>query len=168
MLSKIEDCIPALHRFATALAPNRQDSDDLVHDCLVRALDKLHTRRDDIDLRAWLFTIMHNLFVSQQRRLAARPDTEALDGLEVDHAYSGLAGQEDRIRWQELLRSLNSLPEDQRVVILFVSVGDLSYAEAAKVLGVPIGTVMSRLARGRERMRQLTQEPRLPHLREVK
>jgi RNA polymerase sigma factor (sigma-70 family) len=157
MLSKIEDCIPTLRRYATALIHNRQDADDLVHDCLVRALDKLHTRRDDIDLRDWLFTIMHDLFVSQRRRHAARLDTEALDALEVDPAYRGPGGQEDRLRWKELLRALNSLPEDQRAVIFLVSVEDLSYAEAARVLRVPIGTVMSRLARGRERMRQLVE-----------
>jgi RNA polymerase sigma-70 factor (ECF subfamily) len=79
MLSRIEDCIPALRRYALALLRDRQDADDLVHDCLVRALEKLHTRRDDVDTRAWLFTIMHNLFVSQRRRAKVRLDTEVLE-----------------------------------------------------------------------------------------
>jgi RNA polymerase sigma-70 factor (ECF subfamily) len=167
MLSKIEDCIPALRRYASALLRDRQDADDLVHDCLVRALDKLHTRRDDVDLRAWLFTIMHNLFVSQRRRAKSRPDTETLDDHE-DDAHGAPGDQEARLRWKELLRVLNSLPDEQRAVILLVSVEDLSYAEAARVLGVPIGTVMSRLSRGRERMRQLAQEKGRPPLRRVK
>lgn len=168
MLSNIEDCIPALRRYARALLRDRQDADDLVHDCLVRALDKLHTRRDDVDIRAWLFTIMHNLFVSNRRRARARPDTEVLEEAEDGNTHGAPGDQEDRLRWKELLRVLNSLPEDQRTVILLVSVEDLTYAEAARVLGVPIGTVMSRLARGRERMRQLTQEKERPLLRRVK
>jgi RNA polymerase sigma-70 factor, ECF subfamily len=168
MLSKIENCIPTLRRYALALLRDRQDADDLVHDCLVRALDKLHTRRDDVDIRAWLFAIMHNLFVSQRRRAKARPDTETLEDPDNGNAHGAPGDQEDRLRWKELLRVLNSLPEDQRTVILLVSVEDLSYAEAARVLGVPIGTVMSRLARGRERMRQLAQEKGRPPLRRVK
>ena len=79
VLTRIEACIPALRRYAAALLRNRDDADDLVHDCLVRALDKLHTRRDDADVRAWLFAIMHNLFISQLRRAKARPAGEPLD-----------------------------------------------------------------------------------------
>ena len=157
MLSGIEACIPALRRYALALLRNGQDADDLVHDCLVRALDRLHTRRDDGDVRPWLFAIMHNLFVSQRRRAAARPDTETLDET-VSVAGSAHPGQEDALRWQELIRALDSLPEEQRSVMLLVSVEDFTYADTARALGIPIGTVMSRLARGRERLRQLTQE----------
>jgi len=167
MLSRIEACVPALRRYASALLRNQQDADDLVHDCLVRALDKLHTHRDDADVRGWLFTIMHNIFVSQKRRMKARPDMEALG--ECEEGSGSVPGaQEDALRWKELLRALDTLPEDQRTVILLVSVEDLSYAEAARVLGVPVGTVMSRLARGRERLRQATQEGARPCLRRVK
>src|ERR1700761_495770 len=130
MLANIEDCIPALRRYALALLRDRQDADDLVHDCLVRALDKLHTHRDDGGIRPWLFTIMHNLFVGQRRRAKARPDTEVLEEGEGSHGAPG--GQEDGLRWKELLSGLNSLPDDQRVVILLVSVEDLSYAEVAR------------------------------------
>ena len=168
MLPNIEDCIPALRRYALALLRDRQDADDLVHDCLVRALDKLHTCRDDVDIRAWLFAIMHNLFISQRRRARRRPDIETLEDHDNGNANGAPGDQEDRLQWKEVLRVLNSLPEDQRAVILLVSVEDLSYAEAARVLGVPIGTVMSRLARGRERMRQLAQEQGRPPLRRVK
>jgi RNA polymerase sigma-70 factor (ECF subfamily) len=168
MLSHIEDCIPALRRYAFALLRDRQDADDLVRDCLVRALDKLHTHRDDVDLRSWLFTIMHNVFVNQRRRAKARPDAEALKEDEEEGAHGMSGNQEDHIRLKESLRVLNRLPEDQRAVVFLVCVEDLSYAEVAQVLGVPVGTVMSRLARGREGMRQAAQERGRPALRRVK
>lgn len=168
VLTQIEACIPALRRYAAALLRNREDADDLVHDCLVRALDKLHTRRDDADIRAWLFTILHNLFISQLRRAKARPSGETLDETH-DAVMSARPDQDKRLYWRDLLRGLNKLPVEQRTVILLVSVEDLSYAEAASVLGVPIGTVMSRLARGRERLRQLIEEEDVrPALRRVK
>jgi RNA polymerase sigma factor (sigma-70 family) len=162
VLPRIEANIPALRRYATALLRNRDEADDLVHDCLVRALDKLHTRREEADVRAWLFTIMHNLFISQMRRRRSRPTPEPLD--ESHESAVGLRPvQEDALQWRDLQRGLQMLPEEQRSVILLVSVEDLSYAEAAQVLGVPVGTVMSRLARGRERLRQHTgQDARAP------
>lgn len=167
MLARIEGCIPALRRYATALLRSRDEADDLVHDCLVRALDKLHTRRDEADVRAWLFTIMHNLFVSQFRRRRARPAAESLD--ESHDAVSPIApDQESALHWRDMLRGLEQLPADQRSVLLLVSVEDLSYAETAAVLGVPVGTVMSRLSRARERLRQLTDQDARPVLRRVK
>lgn len=167
MLARIEASIPALRRYATALLRNRDEADDLVHDCLVRALDKLHTRREDADVRAWLFTIMHHHFISQMRRRRSRPTPEPLG-----ENHEGVVGQrpvqEDALHWRDLQRGLQLLPEEQRVVILLVSVEDLSYAEAAQVLGVPVGTVMSRLARGRERLRQHTGRDARAPLRRVK
>jgi RNA polymerase sigma factor (sigma-70 family) len=167
VLARIEASIPALRRYATALLRSRDEADDLVHDCLVRALDKLHTRREEADVRAWLFTIMHHHFISQVRRRRSRPAAEPLD-----ESHTGAVGlpavQEDALHWRDLQRGLALLPEEQRSVILLVSVEDLSYAQAAEVLGIPVGTVMSRLARGRERLRQHTgQEARAP-LRRVK
>jgi RNA polymerase sigma factor (sigma-70 family) len=168
VLTDIEACIPALRRYAAALLRNRQDADDLVQDCLVRALDKLHTRRDDADLRAWLFAIMHNVFISALRRAKARPTGEPID--ETHEAAMGICGNQESNRdWRTMLRVLYQLPVEQRTVILLVSVEELSYAEAAHVLGIPVGTVMSRLARGRERLRQLTNnDPVRPALRGVK
>lgn len=166
MLPQIEACIPALRRYALALLRNRQDADDLVHDCLVRALDRLHTRRDDGDLRAWLFTIMHNLFASQLRRWAARPDKAALDN--AADAVPVHADQENKLLYREVLKEVYKLPQEQQQVILLVAVEDLSYAEVARVLNIPIGTVMSRLSRARERLRRAAQEPARPCLRRVK
>ena len=167
VLSRIEGCIPALRRYAAALLRNRDDADDLVHDCLVRALDKLHTRRDDADVRAWLFAIMHNLFISQLRRAKARPAGEPIEEAH-EAAMSIKPDQESSLQWRDLLRGLEALPVEQRSVILLVSVEDMSYADAANVLGIPVGTVMSRLARGRERLRQLTEDEGRPALRRVK
>lgn len=163
MLSDMEACIPALRRYACALLHNRQDADDLVHDCLVRALERLHTRREDCDIRVWLFTIMHNLFVSQLRKLNVRKFIRALGGDEPELEVPG--SQEDRLLLQDLVRGLNSLPVEQRIVVLIISVEGLSYSDAARILGIPAGTVMSRLARGRERLRQLTGHEAQPILR---
>jgi RNA polymerase sigma-70 factor (ECF subfamily) len=167
VLSEIEACVPALRRYAVGLLRSRDEADDLVHDCLVRALDKLHTRRDDGEVRTWLFTILHNLFINQLRRRGSRPPAESLDEIhEAEHSQR--PSQEDGLQWRDLLRDLERLPEEQRSVVLLISVEDLSYAEAAAVLGVPIGTVMSRLARGRERLRQFASADARPALRRVK
>src|SRR3954454_9482256 len=98
VLARIEQCIPALRRYAWTLLRNRDDADDLVHDCLVRALEKLGTRRKDADVRAWLFTIMHNLFVSQHRRRKVRPGSEPLAD-EHESAASLPPSQEDGLVW---------------------------------------------------------------------
>jgi RNA polymerase sigma factor (sigma-70 family) len=153
-LASIEACIPALRRYAMVLLHNSQDADDLVHDTLLRALDKLSARHDDAEVRPWLFAIMHNLFVSQKRREKVwRQSTSPIDV----EAVPVRERQEDALRWHDLVRAFNTIPEDQRVVLLLVSIENFSYAEVARVLGIPLGTVMSRLARGRERLRGLTQ-----------
>ena len=165
MLSEIEACIPALRRYARALLGSRQDADDLVHECLVRALDKLHTRRDGGDMRAWLFAIMHNVFISRRRQSrwrAAKPQAAPTADISIE------GGQETAVLFRDVVGEFYKLPEEQRQVMLLVSVEDLSYAEAARALGVPLGTVMSRLSRGRQRLRQVSQgEPRQT-LRRVK
>ena len=165
MLSEIEACIPALRRYARALLRSRQDADDLVHECLVRALDKLHTRRDGGDMRAWLFAIMHNVFISQRRqsrRQVAKPAQEPPADISIE------ADQETAVLFRDVVREFYRLSEEQRQVMLLVSVEDLSYAEVARVLGVPIGTVMSRLSRGRQRLRQVSQGESRQTLRRVK
>jgi RNA polymerase sigma-70 factor, ECF subfamily len=165
MLPELEACIPALRRYARALLQNRQDADDLVHDCLVRALDKLRTRRDGGNMRAWLFAIMHNVFVSQRRRSRhqlAKPRQEPTVDINDE------PGQESTVLFREVVHEFYKLPEDQRQVMLLVSVEDLSYAEAARVLAIPIGTVMSRLSRGRQRLRQVSQGEARQTLRRVK
>ena len=142
--------IPGLRRYARALTGNAWAADDLVQDTLERALTKLDLWRPDSDLRAWLFTLMHNLFVNQLR--TRRPQDTALDEA-PEIPVSG--GQMEALAARDIHAALARLPEEQREAILLVGLEQFSYAEAAQVLGVPVGTVMSRLARARERMRQM-------------
>lgn len=145
--------IPRLRRYARALVGDRAAADDLVQDTLERAWAKLHLFRRGTDLRAWLFTVMHNVHVNQIR--AARP-TDALEDEMPELAQR--AAQGDALLVRDLERALAALPVAQREVLLLVALEDLSYEETARVLGIPIGTVMSRLARAREKLRALMQE----------
>ena len=152
----IEPHIPGLRRFACALLHgDRHSADDLVQDCLERALSRWHLRRAEGDVRGWLYTILYNRFLSDQHRRRRRGVHDAL--LEVAEAQlPGVAGNQDSaLAHRDLLRAFAVLPEEQRSVLVLIAVEDLSYEAAARVLGVPIGTVMSRLSRGRERLRHL-------------
>ena len=139
--------IPRLRRYARALAGDNHRADDLVQDTLERALTKFHLWRHGSDLRAWMFTIMHNVFINQ---LKARREL-ALDDAVEDGLQS--APQSDPLELRDLDTALRRLPVEQREVLLLVGLEQLSYAEASQALGVPVGTVMSRLSRGRERLR---------------
>ncbi len=139
--------IPRLRRYARALAGDSHRADDLVQDTLERALTKFHLWRHGSDLRAWMFTIMHNVFINQ---LKARREL-ALDEAVEDGLQS--APQSDPLELRDLDTALRRLPVEQREVLLLVGLEQLSYAEASQALGVPVGTVMSRLSRGRERLR---------------
>jgi RNA polymerase sigma factor (sigma-70 family) len=152
MLLLIEPVIPALRRYARALVRNRAAADDLVQDCLERAVRHWHERREG-DPRPWLFTILHNLAVNQFRRSARRGKHIAIDEANEDD-FGQDAVQEQKLMYQDVLDKLARLPEDQRAVLLLVAVEDLSYADTARVLDIPIGTVMSRLSRAREKLQQ--------------
>jgi RNA polymerase sigma-70 factor (ECF subfamily) len=131
---------------------DRAEADYLVQDCLERAVSRWHQRRDG-STRAWLFTILHNLAVTQFRQAKARGRHMPIDDAGERELVSA-AAQEHRLIYQDVLKKLASLPEEQRAVLLLVAVEDLSYADAAEVLGVPVGTVMSRLSRARDRLQQ--------------
>jgi RNA polymerase sigma factor (sigma-70 family) len=152
-LSVMEACIPALRRYAGSLLRDHQEVDDLVHDCLVRALDRMHTRRTDTEMRPWLFAIMHNIYVSRIRQRRTRGEAQPLDTV-AEAAIGVGARQEDHIQTREVLAQVERLPDDLRSVLLLVTVEDLTYAEVATILAIPIGTVMSRLSRARERLRR--------------
>ena len=139
--------IPRLRRYARALAGDSHRADDLVQDTLERALAKFNLWRRGSDLRAWLFTIMHNVFINQ---LKARREL-ALDDAVEDGLQS--KPQSDPLELRDLDAALRRLPLEQREVLLLVGLEQMSYAEAGKALGIPVGTVMSRLSRGRERLR---------------
>ena len=152
--SLIEPHIPGLRRFACALLRgDRNGADDLVQDCLERAVSRWHLRRAEGDVRGWLYTILYNRFLSEKHRQRRRGVPDAL--MEVAEAeLPGVDGGQDwALEHRDLLRAFAALPEEQRSVVLLIGVEDLSYQQAARVLGVPIGTVMSRLSRGRERLR---------------
>lgn len=176
MVRAIEPLIPALRRYARALLANRADADDLVQDCLERAVSRWHQRRPDSEPRPWLFAILHNLAMTRLRRASSRPRSAPLDEA-GEGEFARPATQEDGLRHGELLRALAQLPEDQRAVLLLVAVEELTYAEAARALDIPIGTVMSRLSRARERLhalvnadpsREPVRDPQRPPLRRVK
>lgn len=152
MLVQVEPLIPALRRYARALVRDRATADDLVQDCLERAVRRWHQHRDG-EVRSWLFAILHNLAIDQFRKVAARGRHVAIDETS-EGDFGEAAAQEYRIMYQDVLNKLARLPEEQRAVLLLVAVEDLSYADAAKVLNIPVGTVMSRLFRARERLQQ--------------
>lgn len=140
--------IPRLRRYAHALAGDAGLADDLVQDTLERALGKFHLWRPGSDLRAWLFTLMHNVYVNQLRR---RRESTAFD--EETTEIPVRAAQEGALLSRDLQRGLQRLPAEQLEVLLLVVLEDMSYQEVATTLGVPIGTVMSRLSRARDKLR---------------
>jgi RNA polymerase sigma factor (sigma-70 family) len=147
----VEPLIPALRRYARAQVRDGAMADDLVQDCLERVITRWYQRKAGGDARAWIFAILHNLTLNRLRQTRRRgPHAELED---VDEAQIARpATQEEGLHFQQVLRALHALPEEQRSVMLLVAVEDLSYADAARVLDIPVGTVMSRLHRARERL----------------
>ena len=141
--------LPRLRRYARAMLGDRVAADDLVQDTLERAWSRVGQWRVGSDLRAWLFSIMHNLRVDQLRRPSLR--TESID--ETHDELPTRATQSDQLEVMDIASALRQLPEEQREVLLLVALEEMSYADIAAALGVPIGTVMSRLSRGREKLR---------------
>jgi RNA polymerase sigma-70 factor (ECF subfamily) len=158
--SGIEAAVPALRRYARALTRDGETADDLVQDTLVRALRSEHLFHGG-DVRSWLYTILTNLNRNRLRSLARRPVMTPID----DGDAADMAGPEAGGR--DIERALATLVEDQRAALLLVVLEGLSYREVADVQGVPIGTVMSRLARARAQMKAYLEGGR-PVLRRVK
>lgn len=151
-------CVPRLRRYAQALTRHRDDADDLVQDTLTRAWSKAGLWRGVSDMRTWLFSIMHNLHVDRVRR--PRPSLVEIDDDTPEVPVP--PGHGDRLRLRDLQAALEQLPVEQKQVVLLVGLEDMSYAEVAAALDIPIGTVMSRLSRGRERLRALMEGRELP------
>jgi RNA polymerase sigma-70 factor (ECF subfamily) len=141
--------IPNLRRYARALVGDRDGADDLVQDTLERAVRKFHLWRPG-DLRAWLFSIMHNVFVNQLKARKIAPEVEIDENMLA--APIPTATSVDVI---DMERSLLALAPEQREVVLLIALEDMTYADVSRALGIPIGTVMSRLSRGRGRLRRL-------------
>jgi RNA polymerase sigma-70 factor (ECF subfamily) len=156
----VEQEIPRLRRYARALTRSSDRADDLVQDTLLRALTKLHLWQPGTDIRAWLFTIMHHQYVNRVRREMREAGT-----VDVEHISSTLVATTDptaRRQLVELDRALAQLSAEQREVLLLVGLEGMDYENVAEILGVPIGTVRSRLSRGRERLRELIGRDRRP------
>jgi RNA polymerase sigma-70 factor (ECF subfamily) len=149
----LEAELPRLRRYARALTRDASRADDLIQDTLVRALAKQHLYQDGTNLRAWLFTLMHNQHVNNARR-NVRED----NSLDVDTMAAHLVAVTDPTasrQLRELDEAIGKLAIEQRQVILLVGLEGMSYEETAAILNVPIGTVRSRLSRGREALRRL-------------
>ena len=157
---------PNLRRYARALMRDRERADDLVQDCLERALSRRHLWKGPGNIRAWLMTIMHNLYANEMRRLSTRPWTVPIDAIES--AGVKAADQIAIVSAHEMMTTMDQLPDDQRETILLVALEGMTYQETAETLGIAIGTVMSRLSRGRARLRELMNEPGPQKLRRVK
>jgi RNA polymerase sigma-70 factor (ECF subfamily) len=149
----VTEQIPRLRRYARALTSDRARADDLVQDTLVRALAKEHLWQPGTNLRAWLFTVMHNQNVNIVRH--GMRDGAAVDVEQVSATLITTTDPTASCQLRELDRALSRLPLGQRQVILLVGLEGMSYDDAAEILGVPIGTIRSRLSRGRQTLREL-------------
>lgn len=159
--------ISRLRRYARALTGDANRADDLVQDCLERAWGRIHLWREGSDMRAWCFTIMHNVFANNARHHSRQPSLVEYS----DTNDSRVPPNHDQtLEIRELQAAIDVLPAQYREVVLLVGMEQMRYEEAADVLGIPVGTVMSRLSRGRKKLRELIQEgePGQVHLRRVK
>ena len=162
-LTELEQCIPALRRYAFSLFHQQENADDLVQDCLERAIKKQSLWQQGSSLRAWLFTMQHNLYINQLRSKGRQP--QMTTEIEI------LTHQSEPHKTEVLMRDINSciqqLPEEQRQVLLLVSVEGFTYKEVGEIMNIPLGTVMSRLSRARKTLQILmsgestTSQPKL-------
>ncbi|HEX9534426.1 MAG TPA: sigma-70 family RNA polymerase sigma factor [Stellaceae bacterium] len=151
--SFLQNEIPRLRRYARALTRDAARADDLVQSCLVRAIAKEHLWEPGTDLRAWLFTILHNQNVNEVRRSVREGIAVAVEAIAPMLTVAPRA--DACLQLRDLEQAIRLLPEEQRQVILLVGLEGMRYEEVAAVLDIPIGTVRSRLSRGREMLRRL-------------
>ncbi len=147
---RLTDYVTSLRRYALVLTRNRDQAEDLVQDTLVKAIAASDSWQPGSDLRVWLFRILHNTHISERRRAKVRNDARLMlpEPLEETDPTK-------RIELQQVLDALEELPEAQRLPIVLVALKEMSYAEAARTLDLPLGTFYSRLGRGREALRQI-------------
>jgi RNA polymerase sigma-70 factor (ECF subfamily) len=157
-LSNVTDRIiallPRLRRFALTLTRSPDDGDDLVQLSVERALSRLHLWNEGTRLESWMFKIMQNLWIDELRARRSRGQRDPDFDLDMLAGADGPKAMDARLALQETLAAVMALPEDQRAVIVLVAVEGFSYREAAEVLDIPVGTVMSRLSRARQTLDQ--------------
>lgn len=159
MRDGVVSLLPRLRRFTRALTGSWHQADDLVQDTIVRAIASWNDATRLIHVEGWMFRIMRNAWIDMQRAKRVRVDYADAIRMKSDTESNGEDAAMARLTLGAVDGALQSLPEDQRTVLLLVCVEELSYAQAAAVLDVRVGTVMSRLARGRSTLRQLLNEP---------
>lgn len=164
-IATIEAMIPALRRYARGLLGSVQDADDLVHDALVDALGKLNPKHTLNDVQPWMFTILRNRFISDQRRAKHRVNV-VLDENTAEMPVN-CPNQDQGLQMRDLSLGLATLQLEQREVLLLITVEGFTYAEVAKMLDIPVGTVMSRLSRARDRLNDFMDGKTRPRLRSV-
>lgn len=160
---QLEAEIPRLRRYARALTHDVTRADDLVQSCLTRAVAKQHLWQAGTDLRAWLFTILHNQHVNEVRRSVREGVRVAVE--EMTSVLTVPASAMATLQLRDLQTALGRLPEEQRQVILLVGLEGMRYDEVAQILRVPVGTVRSRLSRGRDQLRRLMEMEEAPRNR---
>ena len=165
-LDEIEATVPALRRYARSLTRNADRADDLVQDCLERAIRKRNLFSPTGPLQAWLFRILINIWRNDLRFERRRGDQIPIDSLIAEPSVA--PAQPGRIALSEMSRAIDRLPDDQREALLLVVLEGLSYRDAAGILGIPDGTLMSRLSRARLALRTLTGSGEEPRLRSIK
>lgn len=164
MIDELDVHITSLRRYAYALCRNHSDADDLVQESLLKAIAAADTYQPGRDLRAWLFSILHNTFVSHKRQYARRARAARF----LDATLRDAGPPEKHVEAQHTLNMLSQLTPDQQSVLVLIAVEGLSYREAAEALDIPIGTLMSRLARGREELRRLVASDNQGQLKAVR
>lgn len=152
----VKPLIPALRRYARGLVRDRDAADDVVQDCLEKVVANWHSRRDD-DPRSWIFAILHNVAINRLRQASRRGKSIHLVGTSIGIA-SANSPQESALFGKQVLSAIYELAPEHRSLLLLVGVEAMTYAQAAKVMGIPAGTVMSRLSRAREQLRILVDE----------
>jgi len=165
-LDEVNACIPALRRYALALTHSREQADDLVQDCLERALRKRRLWRPTGPLQAWLFTLLVNIYRNDLRQRRRRPVLVEMSGMTSEFPVQ--PGQHPHLALNETLRAMDRLSEDQRQVLLLVALEGFSYKAAADILDIPQGTLMSRLGRARAALRTALGQGKDVQLRTVK
>lgn len=165
LIDQIEACVPALRRYARALTRSADLADDLVQDCLERAISRRGLFRPTGPVRAWLFTILLNLHRNALRSSLRRGQIVDID---LVPEPSTPATQPGHIALAEMARAIDTLPLEQKEALLLVALEGLAYKEAADILNIPLGTLMSRIGRARAALRVLTGTPSEPYLRTVK